>query len=763
MEQLFKKDNDRYIEIFPLNYIQSIIDSESGKALTSILNSFNNIYVPYQDTVENTRNMIPESMRRKGLWITYNNGIKYITEYYNGSVNDIKEHWADNLNWQVVPDLELVQSEASKLPDGIITTDKLSPALQELIKQNNNITNLPDDEDLEEINSVLRFKDRKYNAGLASGKGYKILRKNWTKVGDKMINLLTQDMINEANTIYEIRYDFDLNGKEITIPEKCILKFNGGKIDNGVLIISNTGDIVYPNFGKKLKLSKDGIIKNFIDIRSYGVYPDNTDLAYNLSNYIDTPNTVYYFPRGTYYFTNTLSIYQPGVTLIGDCTYTDIMNVNDTKGRGTIFNFNVTSGTSEKQKYCIKFSDSFSSSIEKITIKCNSYQTKDDRTKINGINTVEQIWNTTVNASNVVGVNGGNLNLVKFIGISDYAYKAPDKGAYYSITNCSFTQCSKCIKLTNDCTVNNIKVFYCSYFISMVALNQVTNCRIDSCKYIGITLFDQGNFISNIMFDFCYGYTVDMSGNAEANYLNLICARTAIGGYKKDDKSSYNIRITGNCNNNNINLTIHNSNILDSPTEEIKYLTKGVYFDDGYTGTNNIINIVSNYDLAKDIINKNFNNGVKYFIGYKTLSLINNHIFRCNNIDIESSNGTIFVINSNFIKYSGTYAEKPDLNQGLYTGRFYLCTNKATPENKYNGVPMFFKSDGTWIDALGRIVDDNYPIKTNGNFANKPNDPKIGFAYFCTDKQTTEGTINGIMIYHKGNNVWVDAFGRIVE
>lgn len=64
-EKLYKKTPSGYEEIYPLTYIQSIMDSESGKALTSILGSFNNIYVPYQDTVENTRNMIPESMRRK--------------------------------------------------------------------------------------------------------------------------------------------------------------------------------------------------------------------------------------------------------------------------------------------------------------------------------------------------------------------------------------------------------------------------------------------------------------------------------------------------------------------------------------------------------------------------------------------------------------------------------------------------------------------------------------------------------------------------
>ena len=35
--------------------------------------------------------------------------------------------------------------------------------------------------------------------------------------------------------------------------------------------------------------------------------------------------------------------------------------------------------------------------------------------------------------------------------------------------------------------------------------------------------------------------------------------------------------------------------------------------------------------------------------------------------------------------------------------------------------------------------------------------------YFCTDKQSTEGGTNGIEIIHKGNNVWVDALGRVVS
>lgn len=66
-----------------------------------------------------------------------------------------------------------------------------------------------------------------------------------------------------------------------------------------------------------------------------------------------------------------------------------------------------------------------------------------------------------------------------------------------------------------------------------------------------------------------------------------------------------------------------------------------------------------------------------------------------------------------------------------------------------------------WIDSEGNNVN-SIPI-TSGTFANKPAGVGIGYAYFCTDKQTTEGSTNGIMIYYKGSNTWVDALGRVVS
>lgn len=102
---------------------------------------------------------------------------------------------------------------------------------------------------------VLKLKDRAYDSLNASGKGYKILRKNWQPINGVRKNVLTQEMINEPDTIYEIRYDFDLNGKEINVQNHSILFFNGGSLSNGT-IKGNQSKIV----SKDLNIFKNKII-----------------------------------------------------------------------------------------------------------------------------------------------------------------------------------------------------------------------------------------------------------------------------------------------------------------------------------------------------------------------------------------------------------------------------------------------------------------------------------------------------------------------
>lgn len=114
---------------------------------------------------------------------------------------------------------------------------------------------LPDEEDLTKSevdksgNSFLSLKDREYNPTEFSGLGRVILRKkiasfNTSSNKIERRNILVKEDITKSNTIYEIRYDFNLNGSTIVIPNDCILYFNGGSIKNGKLILNNT--LVYP-------------------------------------------------------------------------------------------------------------------------------------------------------------------------------------------------------------------------------------------------------------------------------------------------------------------------------------------------------------------------------------------------------------------------------------------------------------------------------------------------------------------------------------
>lgn len=65
------------------------------------------------------------------------------------------------------------------------------------------------------------------------GKNEKILSRDFP---------MTMQM-NQENTVYVIKYDFDLDGVKVVIPERSVLKFRGGCIKNGTLVGNNTGII----------------------------------------------------------------------------------------------------------------------------------------------------------------------------------------------------------------------------------------------------------------------------------------------------------------------------------------------------------------------------------------------------------------------------------------------------------------------------------------------------------------------------------------
>ena len=146
--------------------------------------------------------------------------------------------------------------------------------------------------------------------------------------------------------------------------------------------------------------------------------------------------------------------------------------------------------------------------------------------------------------------------------------------------------------------------------------------------------------------------------------------------------------------------------------------------------------------------------------------------------NVDKTNGVMYTLIGNTESIKGTL-NKVDINETeIYSeckvirgskfsnlGDYYRPTEYLS--NTDIGYPWFDEamkkpiwwSGKDWLDCNGDSADD----PKSGFYGNKPDNPSVGFAYFCTDRKTVEDTTNGIMIYHKGNNVWVDALGRVVE
>ena len=77
---------------------------------------------------------------------------------------------------------------------------------------------------------LLQFADRNYDAQNPGGMGYVILRKNKTFA----------EQVTQQNTIYEIRYHFDLDDVSVQIPANCVLRFVGGSLGNGTIVGNGT-------------------------------------------------------------------------------------------------------------------------------------------------------------------------------------------------------------------------------------------------------------------------------------------------------------------------------------------------------------------------------------------------------------------------------------------------------------------------------------------------------------------------------------------
>lgn len=233
----------------------------------------------------------------------------------------------DILTWQLIAEAKdayhmLVDAGKTNLSE-VEFLDQLADAVKGRYIVQGNVINVSDEEDLTSVNvggtDVLKFKDKVYNALTYSGMGKKILRKNI--VNGK--NILTQEMINVPNTIYEIRYDFDLNGQEITIPENCTLKFEGGHLKNGTLLgeLCFFGD--YVDVLRDISLQK---IKNVAIIDYRYIFSNNLKNIFVIKNSKDLTEAInaYNSASDEQYWVITNTIITNEITLTGTANLTII-------------------------------------------------------------------------------------------------------------------------------------------------------------------------------------------------------------------------------------------------------------------------------------------------------------------------------------------------------------------------------------------------------------------------------------------------------
>ena len=256
----------------------------------------------WKTDVATTRKQVAVNERKAGMQISYKpEGLDWVNEQYIGTDLDDKS-WVSDSNWKPMSqkiEVDKVLDEESEKPiansaatrginevkeqlstqlpaieqakesaiksigdkeseaiqnfsDQRVTPGMLSPETMQIINASGGgtINNLPDGETLAEIElaegiKAIGIPNRKAETNL----GYVILKKNKSLI----------EQIKDANTIYEVRYAYDLGGETLPMPENCVLKFEGGIISNGIINGNKTSIVapIYKIFGDNLNFSED--------------------------------------------------------------------------------------------------------------------------------------------------------------------------------------------------------------------------------------------------------------------------------------------------------------------------------------------------------------------------------------------------------------------------------------------------------------------------------------------------------------------------
>lgn len=220
-----------------------------------------------------------------GDWTKVVTGVA-TAEQVTAAIQQLTQELSDRIA-EVRAEVSMQNQEISDFEEAITNQlDNFQP-----IVIDGDVTNAPDEEDITtDENDLLKFANR----GTLHGMGYVILRRDKTFAAQVTL----------ANTIYEIRYDFDLGGASVTIPSGCVLQFNGGSISNGLV------DLNFCKIQGNAKIFSDvsGRISNMADCGWFGASQDpGVDCGIAINKAATISDDIYLGP-GVYYFSTPIVI-----------------------------------------------------------------------------------------------------------------------------------------------------------------------------------------------------------------------------------------------------------------------------------------------------------------------------------------------------------------------------------------------------------------------------------------------------------------------
>ena len=455
----------------------------------------------------------------------------------------------------------------------------------------------------------LYLADKQYNEADYSGLGRIYLRKNIQTVIDPSTgavinaNLLTQSMLAKENTIYIIQYDYNLNNQTITIPDNCVLQFEGGSIRGGTINFSNTslsGDI---NITSNVT---GNILNSFANIVWFGA-KENTDSTSAIQNAINVCNRVYipkvsegalFIIQEDIYINKPTQIYGELGNKIGnleDITTLTLFKVINTE-YVYFYNLNLTNGTASTERVTGETSGAINiDNCTNITI---------DNCKIDNI---FGHWGVKVrNTTNIK---------VEYTSFSNITYNMLffEEGCRnILVNNCSFINVTSLYEADRKYMVSTGVTNYTDQFPIRVDNFKVTNCY-----------FENNSFWE----------AIDSHGGTNIIIENNIIKDCAIGiAVNADNRPALSIPTD--------NVIIQN-NYIKGWENKINYFginaTSGVY---DYFGTN--YHIANNIVIDYNTDNNNISGAIR-LVGLRNATVINNTVRGTSNVVNRIYNGIHFV------------------------------------------------------------------------------------------------------------------------